>query len=294
MINELMEVSMPYSIFDLKRLNTKELYHKLIEKYGNEDNFTDTIITNVSADNVPYLTFKPFVNNPYIRQAFSTRLGGVSRGMYESMNLTFNPVGQYSADSYENVLANNSNKGMGIIKERDYDNIDGIITNTNNLCLVSSFADCIPVTLVDAKKGVIAALHSGWKGTVGNISQNGIECMKESFGCNEADIIAFVGPGICKNCYQVSEDVAIEFMKVYSAEETELILTPDDNNKCTGKYHLDLIAANYINLINAGLLPHNIYVADVCTSCNKELLFSHRASGGRRGIMCNFIYMRLT
>ena len=273
---------------------------------------------------MPYLTFKPFVNNPYIRQAFSTRLGGVSRGMYESMNLTFNPVGQYSADSYENVLANfklmadtidipvenmvytkqthttnikivdNSNKGMGIIKERDYDNIDGIITNTNNLCLVSSFADCIPVTLVDAKKGVIAALHSGWKGTVGNISQNGIECMKESFGCNEADIIAFVGPGICKNCYQVSEDVAIEFMKVYSAEETELILTPDDNNKCTGKYHLDLIAANYINLINAGLLPHNIYVADVCTSCNKELLFSHRASGGRRGIMCNFIYMRLT
>ena len=150
-----------------------------------------------------------------------------------------------------------------------------------------------PVTLVDAKKGVIAALHSGWKGTVGNISQNGIECMKESFGCNEADIIAFVGPGICKNCYQVSEDVAIEFMKVYSAEETELILTPDDDNKYTGKYHLDLIAANYINLINAGLLPHNIYVADVCTSCNKELLFSHRASGGRRGIMCNFIYMRL-
>ena len=60
------------------RLNTKELYHKLIEKYGDEDNFTDTIITNVSADNVPYLTFKPFVNNPYIRQAFSTRLGGVS------------------------------------------------------------------------------------------------------------------------------------------------------------------------------------------------------------------------
>ena len=237
MINELMEVSMPYSISDLKRLNTKELYHKLIEKYGDEDNFTDTIITNVSADNVPYLTFKPFVNNPYIRQAFSTRLGGVSSGMYESMNLTFNPVGQYSADSYENVLANfklmadtidipvenmvytkqthttnikivdNSNKGMGIIKERNYDNIDGIITNTNNLCLVSSFADCIPVTLVDAKKGVIAALHSGWKGTVGNISQNGIECMKESFGCNEADIIAFVGPGICKNCYQVHSGI---------------------------------------------------------------------------------------
>ena len=58
-----------------------------------------------------------------------------------------------------------------------------------------------------------------------------------------------------RNCYQVSEDVAIEFMKVYSAEETELILTPDDNNKCTGKYHLDLIAANYINLINAVTSP---------------------------------------
>ena len=278
MINELMEVPMPYSIFDLKRLNTKELYHKLIEKYGNEDNFTDTIITNVSADNVPYLTFKPFVNNPYIRQAFSTRLGGVSSGMYESMNLTFNPVGQYSADSYENVLANF--KLMA-------DTIDIPVENM----VYTKQTHTTNIKIVDNSN---KALHSGWKGTVGNISQNGIECMKESFGCNEADIIAFVGPGICKNCYQVSEDVAIEFMKVYSAEETELILTPDDNNKCTGKYHLDLIAANYINLINAGLLPHNIYVADVCTSCNKELLFSHRASGGRRGIMCNFIYMRLT
>lgn len=83
---------MPYSIFNLKRLNTKELYHKLIEKYGNEDNFTDTIITNVSADNVPYLTFKPFVNNPYIRQAFSTRLGGVSSGMYESGQHLHHPI----------------------------------------------------------------------------------------------------------------------------------------------------------------------------------------------------------
>lgn len=99
--------------------------------------------------------------------------------MFESMNLTFNPVGQYEADSYKNVYKNfermasvlyipvermvytkqthttnikivdDSHAGMGITRERDYDNIDGLVTNTRNLCLVSSYADCIPVTLVD-------------------------------------------------------------------------------------------------------------------------------------------------
>ena len=184
----------------LCRVNSSLLYSGLIEQFGHPNNFKNTIYTNISEQNTPYITFAPFSNSDVVKQAFSTRLGGVSTGMFESMNLTFNPVGQYEADSYKNVYKNfermasvlyipvermvytkqthttnikivdDSHAGMGITRERDYDNIDGLVTNTRNLCLVSSYADCIPVTLVDEKQHVIAAMHAGWKGTVGNKS----------------------------------------------------------------------------------------------------------------------------
>lgn len=305
-------------INSLSYLDNRSLYSKLIKVYGNEQNYIDTIKANVSKNKTPYLEFAPF-KLPDVRQAFSTRLGGVSKGMYESMNLTFNPVGEYAADDKANVKENfermaevldtsidrmvytkqthtNNVKvvdevcaGMGVIRERSFDNIDGLVTNTKNLCLVSSYADCIPLTLYDKNKKVIAVLHAGWKGTVTNIAKNGLKLMKDSFECDMKDVIAFVGPGICKSCYEVSADVAKAFTDNYTSLECKLII---ENGVAADKYQLDLISANYINLANEGILPSNIYVADVCTSHNKDILFSHRASGGKRGIMCNFIYLK--
>ena len=275
------------NIKELKRVNSPVLYQSLIEQFGHEDNYKNTIITHKSEKNIPYITFKPFTDNTVVRQAFSTRLGGVSSGMYESMNLTFNPVGQYPADDYDNVYKNfermtsvldiplermvytkqthttnikivdESNAGMGIVRERDYDNIDGLVTNTRNLCLVSSYADCIPVTLVDMKRHVIAAMHAGWRGTVGNIVRNGYNAMVSSFSSEPSDITAFIGPGICSDCYEVSEDVADEFKNSYDSEYVRLILNPGNAD---GKYQLNLIAANYINVINCGIPAANIYV----------------------------------
>lgn len=303
----------------IHRVNSSSLYGGIIEQFGQPDNFKNTILTNISEENIPYITFAPFSNSKVVKQAFSTRLGGVSTGMFESMNLTFNPVGQYGADSYNNVYKNfermasvldiplermvytkqthttnikivdESNAGMGIIRERDYDNIDGLVTNTRNLCLVSSYADCIPVTLVDEKQHVIAAMHAGWRGTVGNIAANGFNAMKNSFGCMAENIKAFIGPGICMDCYEVSTDVADKFRSAYTTEEVSLLLKA---GKAEGKYQLNLLAANYINLINCGIKASDIYVSDVCTCCNSDILFSHRESKGRRGIMCNFIYLR--
>ena len=149
----------------IKRVDSFSLYGKLIEQFGHEDNYKNTILTHVSEDNVSYMTFSPFTESDIVKQVFSTRLGGVSKGMYESMNLTFNPVGEYEADSYDNVYKNfermaavldiplermvytkqthttnikvvdDSNAGMGIVKERDYDNIDGLVTNMA-ICLM--------------------------------------------------------------------------------------------------------------------------------------------------------------
>jgi hypothetical protein len=276
-------------------------------------NDTGTLLTDNVAG-VPMLHFRKLYEFDWLSQSFSTRLGGVSGGIYESMNLSFNLM-----DSKENVLnnfkkiaktigisvenmvyskqthttnilkVNEHHKGMGIVRDRDFDNIDGLITDRAGVCLVTSFADCIPVIIIDPVKRVVASLHSGWRGTVGNISQRALDIMAEDYGCIKEDCYGFVGPGICQDCYEISSDVADEFKNSYTGEETDVILK---NGKNEGKYNLDLLAANRINLANGGIKTCNIFTADLCTCCNPGFLWSHRATGGKRGLMCNFIYIK--
>ncbi len=279
----------------------------------NNPNLSNTL-TLENHNGVPMLHFRKLKDFPWLYQGFSTRIGGVSSGIYESMNLSFNLL-----DSKEKVLNNfkivsdtigipvdnivyskqthttnilqidNSHKGMGIVRDRNFDNIDGLITNLPEICLVTSFADCIPVIIADPVNRVIASLHSGWRGTVGNIARNAVDIMKKNYGCHASDLYGFIGPGICPDCYEVSSDVAGEFAGVYSDDEMALIL---QNGRTEGKFQLNLLMANRINLINAGLADNNIFTADICTCCNPKLLFSHRASEGKRGLMCNFIYLK--
>lgn len=300
------------------RKDNERLFYNIFKTYGmadiKESNYIDTI--HLYNEPVPHIKFAPFEKSSFVSQCFSTRLGGVSSGMFKSMNLTFNKVGSYEADLRDNVMENfrrmgkvintpvedmvyskqthtnnvlyvdDSNRGMGIVKDRNYDNIDGLVTGTKELTLVTSFADCIPVVMADEKSRCIASVHAGWRGTVSNIVKNAINMMTDKFGSNPCDIIAFIGPGICGGCYEVSQDTINEFRKNYSQSECELIIQPENK---PGKYLLNLSGADYINLINAGVRPENIYLSDVCTSDNSDILFSHRASSGKRGIMCNFI-----
>lgn len=189
-----------------------------------------------------------------------------------------------------NVLVVNENhKGMGIVKPRDFDNIDGLVTNCSDLCLVTSYADCVPLFFVDPVKKCIGTSHSGWRGTVGNITKNTIELMKKEYNSNPSDIKAFIGPSICSDCYEVSSDVARQFRGAYLKDQADCILR---DGVIPGKYQLNLQIANYFNMINAGIKPENIGISDLCTSCNSKYLFSHRASNGKRGILCGFIYIR--
>ena len=112
--------------------------------------------------------------------------------------------------------------------------------------------------------------------------------MKESYGSNPEDIIAFIGPSICRDCYEVGEDVAEEFAKAYGDSVFDDILYIKDN----GKFKLDLWAANYHNLLNSGIIQKNIGITDICTCCNKDILFSHRATKGERGGMCAFLEIK--
>lgn len=270
-------------------------------KYTNNSN--STIINK--AGEVIYITLKKF-NQPGIKYGFSTRIGGVSKGYFSSLNFKFD-----ENDSDENVRENyirfanavgvdynrlvftrqthttnikhvdERDVGKGLAIPRDYNNIDGLVTNKPNIPLVVFFADCVPILFFDNRKKVIGVAHSGWRGTVNKISSNMIKIMCTDYGCNIEDISVAIGPSICKDCYEVSEDVAKCFKEAFSERDVESFLRDDHN----GKFHLDLWKANECILINEGILSENINITDMCTCCNKDFLFSHRATNGKRGVL---------
>lgn len=281
----------------------------IIVKKINDNNVTR--VENING--VKIIRFTPLDKFDFVDVAFSTRSGGVSKGQYSSMNLSYS-----LGDDDENVINNfriiaktlkvnlddmvrtkqthttnvtvakQEYKGMGITKEYGYDHIDGMVTDERGIVIVTSYADCVPLFFVDKEKKIIGSSHSGWRGTVGNIAHNTIKLMIEEYGCKPEDIIGIVGPSICRDCYEVSEDVAEEFRKVYSEYEIKDILTQKEK----GKYLLDLHCANKYNLMNSGLLSENIFLTDVCTCCNSDMLFSHRKTSGKRGGLCGFIWLK--
>ena len=142
---------------------------------------------------------------------------------------------------------------------------------------------------MDKVNKCIGSSHSGWRGTVRNIAKNTLELMKKEYGTRAENVAVFIGPSICMNCYEVSEDVIEQYNKAFSKEELKDIVSA---GKEKGKYQLNLQMANYYNMINAGIVPQNIGISDICTCCNSDILFSHRASHGKRGILCGFIYIK--
>lgn len=264
-------------------------------------------------EKVPVIRFSPFEEIPFIRHGFSTRLGGVSSGIFSSMNLSFdrgddeknvcknyeliaeaigtNPNHMVAAKQTHttNVLhVTAQNTGMGILRKRDFDNIDGLVTNEPGVCLVTAHADCVPLYFVDPVTKSIGLTHSGWRGTVGKIAVNTIKMMQQEFNSNPSDIIGIIGPSICKACYEVSEDVATEFKNAYNSDQIANLL----EEKAGGKYQLDLHMANAYNMLESGMQSQNIHVSDLCTCCNPDLLFSHRASKGKRGVLCGFLEIK--
>jgi len=121
-----------------------------------------------------------------------------------------------------------------------------------------------------------------------------ISRMAEAYGTRPEECLAAIGPSICRECYEVSEDVADAFTQVFGlpiadsmdeAEKKQLILYRKRNRK----YQLDLWRANELVLLDAGVPKEQIAVTNICTCCNKELLFSHRATNGERGNLGAFI-----
>jgi len=155
---------------------------------------------------------------------------------------------------------------------------DGLITSTRGLALSLRTADCLPILLVDPRKGVVAAIHAGWRGATAGIATEAVRRMSLEFAVDPRDLFAAIGPGIGECCYKVGPEVAIEFRK-YFPERADL----------DGKTNINLAEANRRQLLDAGMMGDRIETIEACTSCDANLYHSYRREGARAGRMVSFI-----
>lgn len=177
---------------------------------------------------------------------------------------------------------------MSGIFTKDFQNVDGLITNKKDKILSLSYADCISLFFYDQVKNVIGNIHSGWQGTYKQIAKEAVRKLKEEYGCEPKDLICCMGPGIRKCCFEVEQDVRDMFYyKFKKTGEIDEIITKSEESQ---KYYIDTVAINRIILKQEGLREENIIDSGICTKCGNDRLHSHRAegelSGRNTGIIC--------
>lgn len=270
---------------------------------------SEELITRIQAG-VPYLSFSALEETGMVKQGFSTRYGGVSTGCYASMNLSYSRKDQpeHVLENYRRMakalevdiekmvvswqthttnvrLVTEEDFGKGVLRDRDYRDVDGLITNIPGVTLVTFYADCVPLYILDPVHKAIGLSHSGWRGTVNRMGEKTLKEMNQAFGTNSRDVIACIGPSICKDCFEVGEEVVEEFRQAFSAGYWPELF---ESGRKTGKYQLDLWRANQIVFTEAGVDPGRIHTTNLCTKCNPEHLFSHRAMAENRGNLAAF------
>lgn len=262
---------------------------------------------------VTYLAWPELEKLPGVIHGFSTRLGGVSQGIYASMNLSFTRgdeeacvrenyrrIAEAMGFSPEDIVTSDQthttnirtvvweDRGNGITKPRPYKDIDGMVTNVPGVVLATFYADCVPLYFVDPAKRAIGLSHSGWRGTAGRIGEVTVKKMKEEYASRPEDIYSAIGPSICQDCYEVSGDVIDAFCKTFEKKYWDRLFYSKEG----GKYQLDLWEANRIILLDSGIREDHILMPGLCTCCNPDFLFSHRASKGKRGNLGAFLGLK--
>jgi len=257
---------------------------------------------------VKFYTFPQLEALGFIKHGFSTRFGGVSEGQYRWMNLSFS-----SGDEEGKVLRNfqifaealavdpdsmvlsdqdhgvnirrveKGDRGKGIVKNKDYQSVDGLVTMERGITLVTQHADCVPLFFADAKNKVVAMAHSGWRGTWGEIGKKTVIRMKEEFDSKTEDLYVGIGPSIGPCCFEVESDVLEKLREVTAWTEEDVVV------QGKGKYRVNLWQLNKRMLMSFGVPEDQIFVTDLCTQCHPEVFFSHRVYGNQRGSLAGMI-----
>ena len=249
-------------------------------------------------DGLPYFQIPELARLEWIRHAFLTRKGGVSLPPYDSLNISL-----MNGDREEHVLHNRSRiastfgfnpDDLILLNQMHQDRIlvlrdsfrplpprleyDALVTNASNTFLGIRTADCLPILVVDPKRKVIAAVHSGRQGTSLHIAAKVLEVMHKEFGCSAHDLLVALGPGIGFCCYEIAEKVFVS--------EWEPFATP----KGSGKWNVDLAGINIHLMEKQGISEEQIFWINLCTHCHHDLFFSYRREG-KTGRQLSFIGM---
>lgn len=284
-------------------------------------------VYNLHEGALPYFSFRALDETGLVVNAFTTKYGGVSTGHLTSLNLTYAKEGEtplHVTENYRRVaarlglsvekmvlsqqthttnvrLVTEADAGVGVTKPRDYTDVDGLICNIPGMTLVTFYADCVPLYLLDPVHHAIGLSHSGWRGTVSRMGAVTIRRMQEAFGTKPEDLICCIGPSICKNCFEVGGEVAQAFAEAFQkAQMQSLIFHPDQTPVLRtegmpskdAKYYIDLWHANELVFQKAGVKPENIHTGSICTKCNPQLFWSHRVFGTKRGNQAAFLSLK--
>jgi YfiH family protein len=276
---------------------------------------------------VTVLQVPAFTKLPWLVHGFSTRPGGVSDvGGEKVLNL-----GAVEWDTRENV-EENKHRFQAVLGAADdtllslhqihsdvvrcFDSVpakqckgDASVTKQPGLLLGVRTADCAPVLVVDPKKRVVAAIHAGWRGTLARIVTKTIGQMQMEFGCRPQDLLAAIGPTIGGCCYEVGTEVGAAFAAKFAnaSDFFDELRTGDEPNPLQwlnmmppghqpppNKVLLDLKKANRAQLVEAGVREENVFVTELCTSCDVDRLFSYRKEGAASGRLMGVIGIRAT
>jgi len=252
---------------------------------------------HVAPNGVVYFTMPNLEGIKGLKHAFTSRIGGVSKPPYETLNMgardleersvrnkNIELVGEAMGICSENLVAINhdhsadveivtyENAGEGIYKlfsKEDRPISDALITASLNLPIMTLHADCIPIFFYDKKNRVISVCHAGWKGVYNNIVTNVTNKMIKAFGSSPKDILVAIGPCIGVDCFEVSDDLAEKFEEAYKQYD---IITPRINSK----HHVDIQKCCCMQLLDNDIPVENVHVANMCTCCNKEMFHSYR------------------
>lgn len=237
-----------------------------------------------------------------IKHGISTRLGGQSSAPFTSLNLGLH-VGDDTEVTWQNrqafcqalglaadhavtadqvhgtvvyqVTARDAGRGSRHYHEA-IQGTDALITNVPDIPLLLFFADCVPVIIFDPVQNAIGISHAGWKGTVAKIGQKTLLAMKQQYQTNPADCLVGIGPSIGPCCYEV-DAVVINSLQANFSRWQELV------NPAGEHWHLNLWQANHQQMREIGVLDENISISGICTACNTQIFYSHRAEAGRTG-----------
>ena len=258
-------------VVDVNKGHQEFLQFKKLLKYSD-------IVTHAYSVGIDknYRTFKAN-KKPLLREDYIKNMNNY-KTLCEANNLNYKNIikaNQAHTDNIVNVTEIPHNKTIDTGEVSD-----GLITNKKNIILATTNADCILILFFDPKKRVIANVHSGWKGTLQEISVKAVDKMKKEFDCDPKDIIVCICPSIRKCHFEVDEDVYTMFYNKFQ----KLGNIDEFIEEKQGKWNIDTVLINKIILKQAGILEENIEDCGICSVCNKEKIHSYRAEGKEYGL----------